>query len=297
MAYSFNASRGLTRVFRIGLYGFLFSLIVLLGLTVTSSSALTTENSQETRILQTRNVFPVPVVRSASKLVHQVIPTFSIVAVDAGKTVTIRTQNYPANQDFTVMMGPMHSQGINGTVVGTFNSGEGGSFEKNFDIPEALKDAPQVSIRAQTAHVYPYYSFNWFHNVAAPEPDPEPEPDPDNSGSTGNGDSDSSPLPVYTGVPTFKVCRVTQNSSITITTSNLPPNQTFTVRMNAFGTGGIGGTVASTFESGDGGAFNVDADIPASLNGHGRIAVRIETAHANPFYAYNWFYNNTASVC
>jgi hypothetical protein len=62
-------------------------------------------------------------------------------------------------------------------------------------------------------------------------------------------------------------------------------------------TAGIGGTVAGTFDSGNGGSFDKTFTIPANLAGSNRIAIRMDTSHAYPYYSYNWFYNSTASVC
>ena len=225
------------------------------------------------------------------------IPTFAISEVKVGESVTIRTSNFPPNQTFTVTMGPMYTRGIGGTVITTFNSEDGGAFEKSFDIPDSLKESRMISIRTQTSHANPYFSYNWFYNVPAEtsttDDDDDEEEDDDSAGGTGGG---TTPV-VYTGIPTFKVCSVQKDSSVTIATTNWPANQTFTVTMGHFGAAGIGGTVAGTIDSGDGGALNVTLNIPANLKGLYRIAIRAQTAHAYPFYAYNWFYNNTASVC
>ena len=55
-------------------------------------------------------------------------PTFSICGVVRDEFVVIRTNgNFPANRDFAVMVNGMGTLGINGTVVGGFNSGPAGS--------------------------------------------------------------------------------------------------------------------------------------------------------------------------
>jgi hypothetical protein len=82
-----------------------------------------------------------------------------------------------------------------------------------------------------------------------------------------------------------------QDTTVTILTNNFPPNQTFTVRMGAYGTQGVGGTVVATTNSGAGGSFVESYPIPASLAGSTRIAIRLESPQG--FYAYNWFWNNT----
>lgn len=212
------------------------------------------------------------------------IPTMSISSVVADKTVTIQTHDFPANQDFIVTMGPMGSRGINGIVVATTNSGVGGSFTVTYNIPPQLAGSQQIAIRMQTAHAYPFYAFNWFWN--------------NTTGATGGVPPVTPPVgPIYTGIPTFTVCSVVQNSSVTIRGNNFPPNQAFTVTMGPFGTQGIGGYTIGTFNSGVGGAFTATFNIPPQLAGSYRIAIRMQTAHAYPFFAYNWFYNNTATVC
>lgn len=211
------------------------------------------------------------------------IPTFSIASVQMGSKVTIQTTNFPPNQSFTVTMGAMGTKGVNGVVVGTMNSGAGGALTATFNIPAQFANAYQVAIRAQTAHANPYFAYNWFYN---------------NTTGTGGQPTPVTPtLPAYTGVPTFSVCGVVKGTTVTIKTNNFPPNQAFTVTMGAFGTQGIGGYTVGTLNSGAGGALTATFNIPAQLAGASQIAIRAQTAHANPFFAYNWFWNNTATVC
>lgn len=214
------------------------------------------------------------------------IPTFKIDSVTADESVTIVTSSFPPNQLFTVTMGAMGTLGINGTVVGTIESGSGGTLTKTFNIPDAFKGAYQVSIRAQTAHANPYYAYNWFYNNTTTTPPTTPTPTPAPAPTTG-----------YTGIPTIHICTVERDESVTFRTTNFPANQTFTVRMGPMWTTGIGGTVAGTFDSGAGGSFDKTFEIPDGLAGSYRISIRMDTAHANPYYSYNWFYNNTADVC
>jgi hypothetical protein len=210
------------------------------------------------------------------------IPTFDVASVQMDKSVTIKTANFPPNQVFTVTMGPMGSKGVNGVVVGTLNSGVGGALTATFNIPAQYVGAYQVAIRAQTAHTNPYFAYNWFYN---------------NTTGTGGQPPPNPPPPPTTAIPTFNVCGVVKDTSVTIKTSNFPPNQTFTVTMGAFGTQGIGGYTVGTLNSGVGGALTATFNIPAQLVGSSRIAIRAQTGQANPFFAYNWFWNNTATVC
>lgn len=94
------------------------------------------------------------------------IPTFSIVAVVRDSKVTIKTSNFPANQTFTVRMGPAGTRAIGGTVIGTTDSGAGGSFEATYTIPDGLKGSTIISIRMDSPKGY--YAYNWFWNNDAP---------------------------------------------------------------------------------------------------------------------------------
>lgn len=212
------------------------------------------------------------------------IPTFSISAVQADTNVTIQTNNFPANQTFTITMGPMGTQGVNGIVVGTLNSGAGGALSATYNIPEQLRGSYQIAIRAQTSQANPYFAYNWFYNNTT-------------AGSPGKGGEGSTTTPGYTGIPTFTVCSVTRDQMVTIRTTNFPPNQTFTVTMGRMGTQGINGIVVGTLPSGAGGQLTASYNIPAQLAGAHQIAIRAQTGQAYPFYAYNWFFNTTATVC
>jgi hypothetical protein len=209
------------------------------------------------------------------------VPTFRIVSVNMNQNVTIETNNFPAGQQFRVTMGAMGTRGINGIHVGDMNSGTGGTLTATFPIPAALQGASQIAIRAQTAHTQPYYAFNWFYND-----------------TSGTGGLPVPPPPTgYTGNPTFRVCEVVRDGTVTIVTNNFPPNQDFSLRMGPMYTAGINGTVVTSFNSGDGSAQRLTFQIPAHLYSSYRIALRAETGHTHPYFAYNWFYNSTAAVC
>lgn len=104
---------------------------------------------------------------------RQPIPTISILEVVKDGSVTIRTNNYPANIDFKVRMNVMGTQGVNGFVVDTINSRKGGSFTATFDIPPKLHGEKKIAIRLESKEGY--YSYNWFENsnsgnVSNPQP-------------------------------------------------------------------------------------------------------------------------------
>jgi hypothetical protein len=216
------------------------------------------------------------------------IPTFTVTSVAADQTVTIQTANFPANQTFQVTMGAFGTQGVGGTAIGTQASGAGGSFTATYDIPANLHNMDRIAIRLQSAQGY--YAYNWFHNSTAGGPTAVP-PTATAPGATPPAPT-ATPGPVYTGFPSFSITAVQKDTSVTIQGSNFPPNQTFQVTMGAYGTQGVGGMPAGTQATGAGGSFTATYNIPGSLIGSARIAIRLQSPQG--YYAYNWFHNVTA---
>ena len=201
------------------------------------------------------------------------IPTIAILSVKEDESVTLKTHNFPAGRDFKVLMGKMGTRGIGGIHVTTFSSGAGGTLTKTFNVPDALKGNYQIAIRLQTPDGV-FFAYNWFYNNTA------------GSGSSGTT------TPGYTGIPTFSITAVDKGDTVTIKTHNFPANIDFKVLMGKMGTKGVGGSVVTQFNSSSGGAFTKTFDIPSSLAGQERIAIRLE-ALSGGYYAYNWFYNTT----
>jgi len=203
-----------------------------------------------------------------------VIPTFVITAVAQDQWVEIQTDNFPANDHFTVTMGPMGSQGIGGIVIGTTYSGPGGRFTMRYDIPPALQGAHQIAIRLESP-TSGYYAYNWFYNNTSSTPPPDPG------------------TPSYIGYPTFAIAAVIQNKNVKIAPCNFPPNDSFNERMNWIGTRGVGGTIVQTVTTNAQGVLSdLKYPIPDFLKGQYQIAIRLESPTSG-YYAYNWFYNNT----
>ena len=207
------------------------------------------------------------------------IPTFSIVSVKQDQSVTVKTYNFPPNDTFDVTMGPMGTQGIGGTKVGTVVSGSGGSKEYTFDIPSSLYGSYKISIRMQSP-TSGYYAYNWFYN--------------NTTGSSTQPPPSTTPPPGYTGFPTFSIVSVEQDKNVTVQTNNLPPNDTFDVTMGPMGTKGINGIKVDTVDSGSGGSKEFTFDIPSELSGSYKISIRMQSPTSG-YYAYNWFYNNTTN--
>ena len=204
-------------------------------------------------------------------------PTFSIGSVVVDKSVTIQTHNLPANDTFDVTMGPMGTKGVNGVKVDVVDSGSGGTKTYTFDIPSSLAGSYQISIRMQSPSSG-YYAYNWFYN--------------DTTATVTQPPSATTPPPGYSGYPVFKVLSVVADDTVSIQTSNLPPNDTFKVTMGPMGTKGIGGTLVDEVDSGSGGTKTYTFDIPSTLYGSYKISIRMESPTSG-YYAYNWFYNNT----
>lgn len=207
-------------------------------------------------------------------------PTFSISEVKTDESVTILTNNMPANKNFNVLMGEIGTKGIDGIIVATLNSDKGGSFLATFPIPEQLKGRAQIAIRLEGTD-NPYYAYNWFWNDAKNGTWPEDYPP-------------AQPPTCACNIPTFSIKSVVKGEDVTITTYNFPKNVEFTVLMGKMWTRGINGIEVATLKSGEGGSFEATFDIPAELANEERIAIRLEGTGG--YYAYNWFWNNTAST-
>jgi hypothetical protein len=208
---------------------------------------------------------------SSSGTAYTGVPTFSIDSVVVDTSVTIKGVNFPANYTFDVLMGPYGTLGIGGTKVASFGSGSGGNFTATFNIPAALAGSQRIAIRLQST-TGGFFAYNWFWN---------------NTASSGSSTT------TYTGIPTFSITSVVKDSTVTVSATNFPANVDFVVLMGAYGTLGVSGTQVATFNSGAGGDFSATYNIPTSIQGMTRIAIRIQST-SGIYYAFNWFWNATA---
>ncbi|MBC8332708.1 MAG: hypothetical protein H8E28_12060 [Anaerolineae bacterium] len=206
-----------------------------------------------------------------------VYPTFVITAVSQNNWVEIRTDNLPANENFTVTMGYMGSGGF-GTVVATTYSNTGGSIVARYTIPAYLYNQGQIAIR-MVGQSSGYFAYNWFYNNNANVAGPAPAPS----------------APAYVGYPSFAIAAVQQDKNVTIAPSNFPPNETFWVRLNWMHTQGLAGYIVQTVHTDANGVLDdMVYPIPDFLKGSYQIAVRLESPNYPYYFAYNWFYNNNA---
>lgn len=222
-------------------------------------------------LLVTAFVSPIPAQASEH---DGVIPTFSVISIIPDTSITILTYNFPAGKYFDVLMGYMGSRGVNGIKVATVSSGSGGSFQVNVSIPLALKGVYQIAVRMQST-TGGYFAYNWFYN------------------SSWNGPWTPSG-PGSAIVPQFVITGVAVDQTVSIQTYNFPKNDNFDVLMNYIGTRGVHGILVTTVSSGSGGTLNFTFNIPAALQGLFQIAIRLQSNTGSGYYAYNWFYNNTA---
>lgn len=234
---------------------------------------------------------------------NDTIPTFVVVSVVPDVKVTIRTANFPANKDFIVTMGKNHTLGVGGVVVATTNSGAGGSFQATYDIPLSLKGQAIIAIRLQ-AKTGKYYAYNWFANSSTPQ-STIGIPIPTSSISTPSGTHISQTpgiiaqtprAPIYRGYPYFGITGVVRDTKVTISGANFPLNKDFKVLMGPYGYYGLGGAQVASINTGSSSVFNATYDIPSTVKGLERIAIRMDSTDGI-YYAYNWFFNrSTAGV-
>jgi hypothetical protein len=215
-------------------------------------------------------------------------PSFLIKEVVMDTSVAIRLRDFPANQTYSVLMNTAGTQGINGTDVGTVTTDSNGSGKGLFNFPDSLKGQGQIDIRIVNTSTGEYY-YNWFYN--------------ENSSftyGTGGPYSGGTYTGGYYGIggyyggyyayPTFGISNVARNSSVTIFTYNLPPNDRFDVSMGPMGSNGIYGYYVTSVDSGAGGNVSFTFDIPPQMRGAYQIAIRLQSPTSG-YYAYNWFYN------
>ncbi len=93
-------------------------------------------------------------------------------------------------------------------------------------------------------------------------------------------------------VPTIKIVAVVEDFLVVFETQDFPEDEVFTVTMGEMYTRGINGIEIGSFNSSDGTLWL--AYTPEDLYGRDRIAIRASTDHRYPYYAFNWFWNNTA---
>lgn len=210
-------------------------------------------------------------------------PYTSILNVVANSELTLKTYNFPADKEFIVTMGKIGTRGIGGTVVAIQDSGVGGSFVATYAIPPALAGEGMISVRLQSTSSG-HYAYDWFYNSDGNMPV--------YSSASASGSSSFSSIPFLPAglYPTFSVPAISQDDTVTITTFNLAPGDTYNIFIGVYGSLGIGGIFIESLDSGTGGTLSATFAIPSQFYGVDRLAIRLES-EISGYFAYNWFWN------
>ncbi len=91
-------------------------------------------------------------------------PYITVMSVVKNKTVTLKITNLPKNDKYKVLLGKSGALGVNGTIVGTFITGKGGTKTIKVKIPASLKGKSPIAVRIQSIAGTGYYAYNWFYN-------------------------------------------------------------------------------------------------------------------------------------
>ncbi len=95
-------------------------------------------------------------------------PVFKILSVVRDTSVTIKIKNLPPDDEFKTLMNYYGTRGVNGVKVRSFGTGEGGTLEETFTIPEDFHGLTKIAIRIESKTGSGYYAYNWFYNNTTP---------------------------------------------------------------------------------------------------------------------------------
>lgn len=204
----------------------------------------------------------------------------SIVSVEAGKSVTIKAENFPANKEFRVLMNRIGTLGEDGTHVGVARTDRNGTFTAKFDIPGSLRSQSRVAIRIEATDRSGYYAYNWFNNVTS------------SSGSA----SSTSTSPVATSTSSsglrLSVTSVVEDSSVTIEGAHFPAEASFSVWMMWKNNQNVTHSVqVGTVRSGRDGAIKATVKFPAEVRDRVMLAVMVRSTSGSVTSAATWFLN------
>jgi hypothetical protein len=213
-------------------------------------------------------------------------PTTSIGNVSPDESVTVITYHFPPNRTFKVKINYYGTLGVNGIEVGTYESGDGGSKEVTFDIPESMKGESMLAIRFEDGY---YYAYDWFNNV-------------DGGTSTYYGTGGpytydygyyyySAPTSSYSSnMPGMMIKDVVKGKTVKIAFYDIPDNKVYEVLLNDYGTAGASGTRVGKVDTGEDDTCVMSFNIPDSLKYDDKIAVRLQTTDGK-YYIYDYFLN------
>ncbi len=161
-------------------------------------------------------------------------------------------------------------------MVGTINSGEGGSLTITVDIPEDLYGKDMIAIRFESL-TGGYYSYNWFYNQTA--------------GSHDEGTPAEEPIEE----PTISVTSVKKDEYAVIKGTNFPLEESFDVLMGECGTEGVDGILIDTITAEEDGGFVLVFEIPEDLVSETQIDIRFESKDSD-LVLFTTFKNETGAA-
>jgi hypothetical protein len=89
-----------------------------------------------------------------------------VTAVEVNSRITVQGTGFPANVDFSVRIGPFYNFWKQGEVVKSVNSGSGGNFQFDVDLPDSVKDVKLVTIRLDSTNASDHFvAYNAFTNA------------------------------------------------------------------------------------------------------------------------------------
>jgi len=89
--------------------------------------------------------------------------SLKIIAVDKNNQIVVEAVNFPANQTWTVRVGPYYSFRGDAVEVTSFTSKAGGTFRFIIPLPAVVQDVDWVSVRLDSDQKY--LAYNAFFNV------------------------------------------------------------------------------------------------------------------------------------
>jgi hypothetical protein len=90
-------------------------------------------------------------------------PTIRITDINEDQNVTINGLNFPPNDSFNVLLNYNGTNGIDGILVATIETGDSGEFVDTYKIPASLRGQSIIAIRLESPDSG-YYAYNWFYN-------------------------------------------------------------------------------------------------------------------------------------
>jgi len=203
-------------------------------------------------------------------------PFISIVSVKSGESVTVHATGLPIGRTFIARMDKATTTAEGGTIVGQTISGSDGTFDATYAIPASLKNELSIAIRID-ANQGGWYAYNWFTNqtkTAVPTATPTATPTVTSS-------------KIY-----IEIIAVEKNNRITVSAVNFPANIDFQVRVGPYYTFGYYQQTMATINSGKGGSFLFNVDLPYLVKDVSLVTVRMDSVTGSQhFVAYNAFTN------